>query len=110
LRISREIVGVASLDQRKNFSKIVTCDRIGRRTLAPAAWNKDNPQKSGDMSKPVLALLLAGILSGCVTSGGPYSQSASRAAQPQQARTQVQDKVDKSQVRSGSQIVLGATY
>jgi hypothetical protein len=79
-------------------------------TLAPEAWNKNNLQKSGDMSKPVLALLLAGILSGCVTSGGPYSQSASRAAQPQQARTQVQDKMDKSQVRSGSQIVLGTTY
>jgi hypothetical protein len=79
-------------------------------TLAPAAWNKNNPQKSGDMSKPVLALLLAGTLSGCVTSGGPYSQSASLAGQSQQAKTQVQDRVDKSQVRSGSQIVLGTAY
>jgi hypothetical protein len=67
------------------------------------------------MTKSILAIVVASVLSGCVSSGGPDSQSAARSGQTQRvaqdpgkvARSQ---ENPRSQAQAQSQVILGAAY
>lgn len=63
------------------------------------------------MFKHVLAAVLVGVVSGCVTQdrAGSYSQSMSRQARAQQIE-QAADKGARSPKTTGSQVILGAAY
>ena len=61
------------------------------------------------MFKHILALVLVGIVSGCVTSDGPNSQTAARPDQTRQV-AQAAQKVAASPANSRAQVILGAAY
>jgi len=61
------------------------------------------------MTKLILAIVIVGVLSGCVTSSGPYSQSAVPSRQAQHAAQDASTGA-KSQDNQRSQVILGAAY
>jgi hypothetical protein len=52
LRILRKILATADLDQRKDFSKIVTCDRIGRRLAVGSLKRIDRFMRKPQLPRP----------------------------------------------------------
>ena len=61
------------------------------------------------MFKHILAFVLVSVVSGCVTSDGPYSRSATRPARTQQV-AQAAQKVAASPQNSRPPVILGAAY
>jgi len=62
------------------------------------------------MTKPILLVVLASLLSGCVTEGFPYSRtSAQNAAAAHPAQTTAL-RSTKLQDKPGSPVMLGAAY
>lgn len=61
------------------------------------------------MTKPTVMIILASLLSGCVTSNDHYSQTAARSvAAPRQEPTAVRSS--KVQDKIASPVMLGAAY
>ena len=61
------------------------------------------------MFKHILAFVLVSVVSGCVTSDGPYNRSATRPGRTQQV-AQATQKVAVSPENSRAQVILGAAY
>jgi hypothetical protein len=61
------------------------------------------------MYKPILALVLVSVVSGCVTSDGPQSRSASRQIRAQQL-TQESEKPARLPDTKRQPVMLGAAY
>jgi hypothetical protein len=61
------------------------------------------------MYKQILALVLVSVVSGCVTSDGPYSQSATLQARAQRV-TQATQKAVRPPKGERPQMILGAAY
>jgi hypothetical protein len=61
------------------------------------------------MIKHIFALFLVSVVSGCVTSDGPYSQSAARQARAQQV-VQGTGKAVRPPEGKRTQIIVGAAY
>jgi hypothetical protein len=61
------------------------------------------------MTRSILAIVVVSVLSGCVTPGGPTSQSATRSGQVQRV-AQDPGKGTKSQEKLHSQVIVGAAY
>jgi len=61
------------------------------------------------MYKPILALVLVSVVSGCVTSDGPQSRSASRQVRAQQL-AQEREKPARLPDAKRQPVMLGAAY
>jgi len=61
------------------------------------------------MYKLILALVLVSVVSGCVTSDGPYSQSATRQPRARQL-AQAAEKPSRLPEAKQPQVMLGAAY
>jgi hypothetical protein len=61
------------------------------------------------MFKHIIALFLVSVVSGCMTSDGPYSQSATRQTRAPQA-AQATEKAVRPPEGKRTQMILGAAY